>query len=166
MNEEQWTLAKVSLRVAEVKALFAENPPPPGTSMTAFSLAIGDLPEQWKGLALQCATTGFEFGADMKQIDKQRFQRESILCGIGLALLLLGVFLAFWHEHYTIQQDMVLCTLTGLGASSFLVFLPGFLSLSGTLTPTDLFETLKFRAGGGAAIFILVFYLLHRSLLH
>ena len=154
------------MRVAEVKALFAQNPPPPGTSMTAFSAAIGDMPEQWKGFALQCATTGFEFGADMKQIEKQRFRRESILCGVGLGLLLLGVFLAFWHEHYTPQQDMILCTLAGLGASAFLVFLPGFLSLSGTLKPNDFFDSLKFRAGGGAAIFILVFYLLHHSLSH
>ena len=166
MNETRWTVARVSMRVSEVKAAFAQNPPPPGTSMTAFRAAIDDMPEQWKGLALQCATAGFEFGADMKQIEKQRFQRESVLSGAGLGLLLLSVFLAFSHEHYTPQQDMILCTLTGLGASGFLVFLPGFLSLSGTLNPNEFFESLKFRAGGGAAIFILVFYLLNRSLSH
>jgi hypothetical protein len=123
-------------------------------------------PDQWKGLALQCATAGFEFGADMNQIEKRKFQRESILCGVGVLLLLLGVALMFSFDHFTPQQNMACCALTALGASGFLVFLPGFLSLSGALKPNDFFESLKFRAGGGAGIFILVYVLLHYSLSH
>ena len=166
MCEEIWNAARVGVRVAEIKARFAQNPPPLGTAMTAFSEAISDLPDQWKGLALQCTTAGFEFGVDMKQIDKQKFQRESILCGVGVLLLLFGVTLTFKFDHFTPQQDMTCCTLVALGAASFLVFLPGFLSLSGVMKQTNLFDSLKFRAGGGAAIFILVFTLLHYSLAH
>ena len=166
MSEENWDAARVSARVAEIKASFAQNPPRPGTSMTGFIEAVRDMPDQWKGLALQCATAGFEFGVDMKQIEKQKFQRESILCGVGVLLLMVGVFLAFKFEHFTPQQSMMCCALTALGAASFLVFLPGFLSLNGALKANEFFDSLKFRAGGGSAIFILVFYLLHFSLTH
>ena len=166
MTAEDWNVARVSARVAEIKASFAECPPLPGTSMTAFSERVRDMPDQWKGLALQCATAGFEFGVDMKQIEKQRFQRESVLCGVGILLLLTGVVLAFKFEHFNPLQSLMCCALTGLGAAGFLVFLPGFLSLSGALKPNDQFDSLKFRAGGGSAIFILVFYLLHYSLTH
>jgi hypothetical protein len=164
MSKTTWDAARVALLVAEIKARFAQTPPPAGTAMSAFIEAIRDLPDEWKGLALQCTTAGYEFGVDMKLIENQKFQRESLLCGVGIALLLVGVALAFKFDHFTPQQDMACCTLTALGAASFLIFLPGFLSLRGMLKPNIFFESLKFRAGGGAAIFLLVFIVLHHSL--
>ena len=48
MHEEGWDLTRVNLRIAEIKARFAENPPTPGTHMSAFSRAVSDLPDEWK----------------------------------------------------------------------------------------------------------------------
>ncbi|MBB5057445.1 hypothetical protein HDF16_002151 [Granulicella aggregans] len=163
-HEEKWDLTRVNLRIAEIKARFAENPPTPGTHMSAFSRAVSDMPDEWKGLALQCATAGFEFGASMKLIERRKFQRESTLCGVGVLLLLLGVALIFKFNELTTAQNAICCTLVALGVSSFLVFLPGFLNLNGVLKPNPMIESMKFRAGGGIAIFVMVFLLLHYAL--
>jgi hypothetical protein len=147
--------------VAEIRAKYAWNPPPDGEQMSWFTAQISDLPIEWQGLALQCLTAGYEFGFDMNASQKMKFQRESVVSAIGIILLLIGVGLPFLVRDMSAQQSMSCCFLMSLGAAGFLVFLPGFLVLQGALKPNEYLESLKFKGGGGAAIFLLVFLFLH-----
>lgn len=164
MIEEEWTLERVRLKVTQIKAELNANPPSPDMRMTSFVAAVGCLPAAWQGLALECFNSGFEYGADMRTGEREKFIRQSILCGVGIVLILFGVGLTFIHQTLSPAQGMSCCAVIALGSAAFLVFLPGFLVLKGALAPNTQFQSLEFQGGGAAAIFVLVFCLLHFAL--
>jgi hypothetical protein len=132
--------------------------------MSAWRREIQALPPEWRGLALMCGTTTYNFGADVNSLQKIQFKRESIISGAGFVLIIVAVIIVFVIGQMNPQQLMSVCFLFALGAAGFLVFLPGFLQLSGIITPKAWLQKLEFKAGGAIAIFILVFLLLHHSL--
>jgi hypothetical protein len=160
----KWDCAKVGLRVAEIQAKHAQSPPPVGHQMTAFTDELSDLPVEWRGLALQILTAGYTFGVDMNAAQEKTFKRESLLCGVGIVLLLVGVGLTFASPNLNTNQSMSCCVLISLGVAGFLVFLPGFLMLQGRLKPNGFLASLQFKGGGAVAIFLLVFLFLHYGL--
>jgi hypothetical protein len=164
LDNEEWNFAAVTAFVAELQARFAQNPPPQGQGMEAWIHELEVLPSYWRGLALICANTGFNFGVNVEEIEKRNYKRESTLCGISVLFIIVGAILVFVFPNLNEQQIMIVCFLCSLGAAGFLVFLPGFLSLSGAIKPRVWLESLQFKAGGGAAIFILVFVILQHSL--
>ena len=157
---EQWDCARVQLRLAELKAQHALNPPPAGTEMSVFRSGLSDMPPEWQGLALSWMAEGVVIGADMNSLQRMKYKRESYLCGVGLFLLLVGASLPFFHPLMTSQQSDVTCALIASGLAGFLVFLPGFMKLQGKMRPNQVLESLEFQGGGGAAIFIIAFLIL------
>ncbi len=100
----------------------------------------------------------------MNAIEKSTFKRESILCGVSITLIIIALVIVFLKNQMNPQQTMAICFLFALGSAGFLVFLPGFLALTGAVEPKAWLQKLEFKAGGGAAIFILAFLILHHSL--
>lgn len=154
---QRWTAVSVSAKVAEIQARLTANPPQPGQQMSALINELQVLPEEWRGLALQCATTGYSYGVEVNTIEKRKYIRETVLCCVGVLFIVLAVLLLFIRPSISPEQLFGCCFLLSLGAAGFLVFFPGFLSLSGAIKkPFQWFESLKFKAGGAVAIFLLV----------
>ena len=148
---------RANLRLMEITAKFAENPPPKGTEISAFREAVGDFPPEWQGLMMGFWVGGYQVGLEKKVLERRRFIRETGLCGCGMAFILIGIALPFVKDPLSTQQLESSRILIAGGLSAFLVFLPGFLKLQGTFKPNAAFDSLQFQAGGGAAIFILTY---------
>jgi len=165
-----WNLDRVREEVAKIKLDLTANPPPRDQYISAFKAKLQTMPTEWRGFALEVFNMGLDFGVDMKETNRiihATQQRNSmIMLGIGLALLLLSIVLAFFVPNPTPQQNLLISLLAGLGAAAFVVMLPGFLELKGAMAPNPVFHSLAFKGGGGAAVFVLVFILMHWFLKH
>jgi cytochrome bd-type quinol oxidase subunit 2 len=147
-------------RLAEIRAKFAQNPPPAGTEMSAFKSEIGDFPPEWQGLLLGCFVSGFDLGADVKNEKHNMFIRDTAYSAVGIVLIVAGAGMTFLRKDMTSEQSNASCAVIAVGIAAFLVFLPGFLKLNGVMKPTEAFESLTFKASGGIGIFVLTFVLL------
>jgi hypothetical protein len=147
-------------RVAEIRVKFAENPPPLGTEMSAFKSEIADFPLEWQGLLLGLLVYGFDLGGSVKDDKRNMFIRDTVYSVLGILLILAGASMTFLHNDMSPEQSNASCAVIAVGVAAFLVFLPGFLKLSGAMKQTEVFESLTFKASGGIGIFILTFILL------
>lgn len=166
MNSEgKWDLDRVRAEVARIKLDLSSNPPSKDTYLPAFKSELECMPVEWRGFALEMFNMGYDFGVDMRETNRIAMQnqqrREFVLLGVGLVLLILGIVLAFTVKNPTTPQQTLIALIAALGAAAFIVMLPGFLELQGVMAPNLFFHSMKFKGGGGAAIFILVFVLMH-----
>ncbi len=157
-NSDQSLRAHIGRIRAEIAAKGLSGPSEFEYVRVSLSQLDNDLREPCEFLYFQGHSIGIGRIEAKYTVLAQKEQREKRYFWTSLAMLLVVLAISLFIPGPSVFQITVLRLIMALAAAAFVAFLPGMLTIQGTLPPSNFLNKGAVKASGAGAVFLLVYY--------